>query len=315
MTLVRGAVLSAYSERLLDDVALAAEHGITSVRLDVPWVLAQPRPGSTDGSVFERLRLAAETAAAAGVATWFRLLQPEIPHWFDDEGGFTDARTAATWWPRWVELAADRLGDVAAGWVPIEAPFGMCRRLMPDDPRRHGEVTHQVMVAWRDAWRILRGRVPVATSLDVAIERPSNESTEAREAANRLDHLRWALWLRGLTDGVVRIPGRADRTLPDLAGSVDVVGLALRRDVETCLYRAAEYGLGHPLAVVYRPEGSSDGERAQQVTTMWREVRRAADQLDIASVTITPFVDAPENPGIVTIDRELKDSGHTFVTA
>jgi len=111
---------------------------------------------------------------------------------------------------------------------------------------------------------------------------------------------------------VVRIPGRADRVLPDLAGSVDVLGLALRRDVETCLYRAAEYGLDRPLAVVHRPEGSSDGERTQQVQAMWREVRRTADQLAISSVTITPFVDTPGSPGIVTVDREVKDSGHAF---
>lgn len=315
MTILRGAVLSAYTDRLFDDIALAAELGLTSVRLDVPWALAQPRAAGVDGGTFERLRMAAEAAAASGMSTWFRLLQPEVPHWFDDEGGFTDERTASTWWPRWVELVADRLGDVADGWVPIEAPFGMCRRLVPDDHRRHGEVTHHVMVAWRDAWRILHGSVPVSTSLDVAVERPMNDSAEARAAANRLDHLRWALWLRGLADGVVRIPGRADRVLPDLAGSVDMVGLALRRDVETCLFRAAEYGLERPLAVFYRPEGDADGERAQQVTAMWREVHRAAEQITLHAVSITPFVDAPGQPGVVTADRELKDSGHAFLTA
>lgn len=312
MPTTRGAVLSVHSDRLLDDVALAAELGLSVVRLDVPWATAQPRAGGVDGDVFERLRLVAETARGLGVAPWFRLLQPDVPHWFDDEGGFTDHRTAGTWWPRWVELAADRLGDIAAGWVPIEAPFGMCRRLMPDDPQRHGKVTHHVLVAWRDAWRILRGTAPVATSLDVAIERPIDESPQARAAASRLDQLRWGLWFRGLTDGIVRIPGRADRPLPDLAGSVDIVGVALRRDIETCLYRVGDADLGRPLAVVYRPDGGTDGERTQQVHAMWREVRRAADQLDIASVSITPFVDAPGSPGIVTADREVKDSGHAF---
>ena len=314
MDVQRGAVMSSTDTRLLDDVSLAAQLGLTSIRLDVPWTLAQPRAGGFDGGVFEHLHTVAEVARARGLDTWFRLLQPEVPHWFDDEGGFTDGRTSGTWWPRWVELVADRLGDVASGWVPIEAPFGMCRRLMPDDPRRHGEVTHHVVVAWRDAWRILRGTVPVATSLDVATERPMNDSAEAREASARLDHLRWGLWLRGLADGVVRIPGRADRPLDDLAGAVDVLGLALRRDVEICLHRAAEYGLDRPMAVVYRPEGSSDGERAQQITSMWREVRRAADQLPIDNIAITPFVDLPAMPGIVTIDREVKDSGHTFAS-
>ncbi|MFM7686442.1 MAG: family 1 glycosylhydrolase [Actinomycetota bacterium] len=315
MTIARGAVLSAYSERLLDDVALAAEHGIERIRLDVPWALAQPRAGAFDGDVFERLRGAAQSAAAAGVQTWFRLLQPAIPHWFDDEGGFTDDRTAGTWWPRWVEGVTDRLGDVAAGWVPFEAPYGMCDRLSPHDARRHGEITHTVLVAWRDAWRILHGSTPVACSLDVAIERPTDESPEAREAANRRHHLRWSLWLQGFTDGVVRIPGRADRPLADLAGSVDVIGLAVRRDAETCLYRAAEHGLGLPLALTFAVTGASDAERSHHVTAMWREVRRAGEQLRVDTVWAMPFVDVPGTPGLATADRELKDSGHAFVAA
>ncbi|MEY4172985.1 MAG: hypothetical protein RI900_150 [Actinomycetota bacterium] len=313
MTIARGAVLSAYSDRLLDDVALAAEHGFGGVRLDVPWALAQPRAGTFDGDVFERLRMAATSAAAAGLPTWFRLLQPAIPHWFDDEGGFTDDRAAGVWWPRWVELVADRLGDVAAGWVPFEAPFGMCERLCPDDPRRHGEITHTVVVAWRDAWRVLHGSTPVACSLDVAVERPADESPRARAEANRRDQLRWGLWLQGLTDGVVRIPGRAERPLAELAGSVDVIGLALRRDVETCLYRAAEYGLGLPMAVTHVAEGATDAERSHRITAMWREVHRAAEQLPVQAVWAMPFVDGQGSPGLVTTDRELKDSGHAFL--
>jgi hypothetical protein len=313
----RGAVLSAYSQRLTDDVGLAVSSGFERVRLDVPWALAEPRAGAFDGDVFERLRGAAQVAAAGGVQVWFRLLQPAIPHWFDDEGGFTDERNAGLWWPRWVEAVSDRLGDVAAGWVPIEAPYGMCERLCPHDPRRHGEITHTVVVAWRDAWRVLHGTTPVACSLDVAIERPTDDSPEARAAANRRHHLRWSLWLQGFTDGVVRIPGRADRPLADLAGSVDVVGLALRRDVETCLYRAAEHGLGLPLAVTWAVTGSSDAERSHHATALWREVGRASEQLSIDAVWALPFMDAggqSTTAGLATIDHELKDSAHAFLT-
>ena len=86
----------------------------------------------------------------------------------------------------------------------------------------------------------------------------------------------------------------------------------MRSDVETCLYRVAEYGLARPLALTYKPTGDTDGERAQQVTAMWRETTRAADQMDLAFVAITPFADLPGEPGIVTKDREVKDSGHAF---
>ncbi|MEN9643523.1 MAG: hypothetical protein RL238_192 [Actinomycetota bacterium] len=310
---LRGAVLDVREPRLLDDVALAAELGLAVVRIDVPWAEAQPRAGAFDGDVFERVHGAAQAARAAGLRTWFRLLQPTVPWWFENEGGFTDDRTAGHWWPRWVELAAERLGDVADGWVPLEAPLGVADRLMPDDPRRHGEVMHTLVTAWRDAWRLLHGPAPVIASLDVAVVRPTDDTPPAREAARRLDKLRWGVWFQGFADGVVRIPGRADRELPDLAGSADVIGLALRGDWETCLYRAAEYGLDRPLALTAKPTGDTDAQRSSAITAMWRETHRAAAQLDVTAVLATPFADAEGNLGIVTRDRELKDSGNAFL--
>ena len=71
------------------------------------------------------------------------------------------------------------------------------------------------------------------------------------------------------------------------------------------------------MAVTFRPMGDSDGQRAQSVNAMWRDVRRCADELAVASVTITPFTDAldapTERPGIATERRELKDSGQAFL--
>jgi len=203
---------------------------------------------------------ACDTARSLGVAPWLRLLQPAIPLWFDDEGGFTDDRNAAKWWPRWVEAVSDRLGEVAAGWVPFEAPYAMCVRLAPDDLRQQGDVLHTLLVAWRDAWRLLHGVHPVATSLDVATERPTDESPAARAEAKRRDQMRWDAWLRSLTDGIARVPGRAEREMPDLAGSLDVLGVALRREVEGSIVRVADHGLDLPIAVTFRPTADTDAE-------------------------------------------------------
>lgn len=313
-TIRRGAVLDVDHERLLDDIALSAELGLQAVRIDVPWATGQPRPGSFDGDTFERVTIAAQAARAAGVEPWLRLLQPAIPHWFDDEGGFTDDRNAAMWWPRWVEVVADQLGEVAAGWVPFEAPFAMSTRLMPDDPRRHVDVLHTMVIAWRDAWRLLRGVHPVATSLDVAIERPVENTPDGRDEAARRDQLRWGLWLKGFHDGIVRVPGQGDRELPDFAGSLDVLGIAVRRDIETSIVRSADHGLDKPIAITFRPNGDTDPQRSADISAMWRSVRMVAGDIPIHSVTIAPFADLPGAPGVVTVDRELKDSGHAFVT-
>ena len=314
-TVSRGAVVPAHDpERLADDLAFAAEIGLTHVRLDVAWAAGAPKAGAIHEGLFEALAGAAQHARSLGLAPWFRLLQADLPHWFEDDGGFTDAATAGRWWPRWVEAVAARLGDVAAGWVPFEAPFAMAQRMVPDDPRKHGELVDTLVVAWRDAWRVLGGGgPPVATSLDVARETPANDSEPAIQAARRRDHLRWTTWLGGLYDGVVRIPGRADRPLADLAGACDVIGLALRSDVETALYRAAEMAPPRPLAVTFRPTGRTDTEQAGAVAAMWRDVRRAAGDLDVAAVTAATLCDRPPYDVLATADRRLKDSGEAFL--
>ncbi|MEI7546819.1 MAG: family 1 glycosylhydrolase [Actinomycetota bacterium] len=316
-TITRGAVIVTDAlgdaERLHDDLAFAAEIGLTQVRLDVPWRLAQPKEGRTDGGVMEALHAAALAASALGLQPWFRLLQPDVPHWFDDEGGFTDDRIAGLWWPRWVEAVAEHLGEVAAGWVPFEAPFAMANRIVPNDPRKHGETTHNLVIAWRDAWRILRGGPPVATSLDVATERPTGPAQSDIDEARRRDQLRWGLWLDGLSHGNVRIPGRYDREVPDLAGACDILGLAVRGDVAGMLDRAAEQGPERPMAITFRPTGDNDTSRADSITTMWRDVRTAARSVTITAVTITPLFDATGRLGIATPERRLKDAGEAFL--
>ena len=47
--------------------------------------------------------------------------------------------------------------------------------------------------------------------------RSIDESQIAIDLAKREDHIRWKTFLRGIRDGNIVIPGRADRELADLA--------------------------------------------------------------------------------------------------
>lgn len=296
-----------------DDLARAVELGLGHLRFALPWASMQPRAGAVDGDVVERYRLIAERTRSAGIEPWFSLLQPAVPIWFDNEGGFTDARFAARFWPRWVETAAESVGHLAAGWVPFEAPFAVARRMIPDHPARHGELTDTLVVAWRDAWRILRGGPPVATCLDLRVVRPVDQTIQAGALAKREDQLRWGLWFDGLADGTIVIPGRADRDLPDLAGACDVFGLAVTGEPETILYRAAEMARGRPMALTYRPLGDSDRDRSSAVEAFWAEARRALDELPVGQVTMTPFIDPSSAArGMLTAGRDITDAGHAF---
>lgn len=317
-TVSRGATLVSRGPRLFDDLAFAAEIGLQHVRLDALWVDGQPKPGSIDGGVVEELRAAATEAHRLGLQPWFRLMQADVPKWFDDEGGFRDDKSAGKWWPRWVESISGELADLSAGWVPFEAPFAMARRLVPDDPRKHGELMHNLVIGWRDAWRILRGGPPVATSIDVATERPiARDSAGPTQAdideARRRDRLRWGLWLDGLAHGVVSIPGRSAREVADLEGACDVLGLAVRTSVEAALHRAAEQGPERPLAITFRPVGVTDTECADSVAQMWRDVRAAAGSLTITAVTASPLLDTTDRPGLATAERRVKDAGEAFL--
>ena len=288
---VVGARLGESETALVDDLEIATGLGLGHVRLTVPWSVAQPKPATLDGGVVEQVRGAAQTVRSSGGQLWLCLLSPDVPRWFENEGGFTDASTARHWWPRWVEAIADAVGDDVDGWVPFEAPFAMANRLIPGDPRRHGELVDTLLVAWRDAWRLLQGPVPVATSLDVRTVVIPRDDVVAAEAARREEHLRWHTWLRALRDGTVTIPGRADRELADMAGACDHLGIAVSGgagvDLEPLLHRVAEQGPDRPLALTFRPVGPDPDARAEAVDAVLRRATELAASLPLVRVTVT----------------------------
>ena len=286
-----GAIVGVQPDALRDDLDAARDAGFTHVRYTVNWLEAQPRAGALDGGVVEAVRALADEARAAGMKVWLGLLSPDVPRWFDDEGGFTDDRTAGHWWPRWVETAADAFGDHVDGWVPFEAPFAMMQRLAPGDARKQGEVMATLTVAWRDAWRLLHGPHPVATSLDVKTVHIPTDDVVAADWARRDDQLRWRTWLRAMADGIVTIPGRADKELADMAGSCDQLGLALSGsgvgDLEGVLHRTAEQANDLPMAITYRPIGADRDARAEAVSDVLAATQRFASSLPIERITFT----------------------------
>jgi beta-glucosidase len=153
--------------RFHEDLGLLAGLGAANVRITLDWAWLQPRPGEMNGDAVEWYAGLLQHAASLGVGLQFTLLEREVPRWFDNDGGFAEPRFAGHWWPRWVEAVSETFGDSVAGWTPIDNPLAIANRIVPDDPRRHGEVLDTLTVAWRDAWRILRGGPPVATAIGV----------------------------------------------------------------------------------------------------------------------------------------------------
>ncbi|MGD9701797.1 MAG: family 1 glycosylhydrolase [Acidimicrobiia bacterium] len=308
--------------RWREDLPLLAELGITAVRFPFDWSRLQPRPGRLDDDWREFYSDVLDAGAALGIDVWACLFEGVQPSWFDDDGGFADARAAGRWWPAWIESAAEAFGDRVAGWVPFDDPVGHAERAAGADSLRHQATVHHLLVAWRDAWRILRGGPPVATSLRLGIVRPADDTAPAREAARLQDRLRWNVWLRGLRDGTSSVPGRVERTVPDLAGALDVLGISVVADLGDderaddgalarfedraggILRRAAEEGPSRPIAVTFRPARDDVDERRGVLEAFGRATRDAiGDGVAISSVFASPAIAGPGGPDAL-IDRD-----------
>ena len=316
--MIRGAVVPHSrldKARFHEDLALIAGLGVPLVRITLDWQWLQPKAGAFDGDAVEWYSGVLQQAASLGIGVQLTLLERLVPTWFDNDGGFADARFAGHWWPRWVEGSSERFGDTVAGWVPLDNPLAYANRMIPDDPRRHGEMLDTLVVAWRDAWRLLSGGPPVATAIGVKTVRPVDQTIQAAEEARRQDHLRWYLWLQGLSDGTISIPGRADRDLADLAGACDVIGLMVA-DVDESLgavLRAAEMGPDRPLAITLITPKGKDADRVNIVERFDIACGEAAEGAPLEAIALSPTFDIPDHDdGIFTIDRDIKDSAAVF---
>lgn len=104
--------------------------------------------------------------------------------------------------------------------------------------------------------------------------------------------MRWDTWGHGLRTGIVGIPGRADTRLDDLAGALDVLGIALRadegthRDLETLLSRLVDLRLERPVAVTVRPDGTSDAQRLESVARFRERLAGLAADGGVVRLTV-----------------------------
>jgi beta-glucosidase len=217
----------------LDELLLLADRGLTHVRLDLDWTSVVPSGGRVDGGALDEIVQTVEAVRGGGLQVWAVLHDRPLPGWFVDEGSFADDRNRG-WWSRWVELAADAIGDLVAGWVPLAEPVAWATDAylagtappFRRDAEAFSEALRGVHLAWRDAWRILRGGgSAVATCHRVGPVHAADATVTARQQTRLVDAVLWGSWVAGLRDGILRIPGRADEEVADLAGSGDLLGI------------------------------------------------------------------------------------------
>jgi len=265
-----------------DDLAALASAGITDIRLAVRWAELQPTADRWSDPAVEALATAVDSVREVGLTPWLALLGRRTPNWFENEGGFTDAKTAGRWWPRYVDGLADRVGDRAGGWFPMIGPVGFAAQAFAGrDDTVVATGRRTLLVAWRDAWRILHGGPPIATA--IALQPWDDE------------------WPRALRTGEP-LPNGLE--LDGLAGACDVLGGVVTVDRGTAseaigerLVRLAAEGPDRPLAVLATLDGSGDDERADAAAVLTDAIGlTVADGVQIEIVLADPLLDADGAP-------------------
>jgi hypothetical protein len=258
-----------FRERWPDDLAALSTVGVTAVRIALDWARLQPKPGEIDGNWAEWYVDVLTAVDAMGMQAWVTLHETAIPRWFDNDGGMDDADTFTTWWPRWVERAADRFGDHAHGWIP----FAVTTPKAPFQP-------------WKDTWGILGGgSQPVVASIDAG---PTS---------------------LGTFQYVERYLGLTDRIGIDLAGLVSEAASADdgrfdERDGEAigrAIREVAERAGSTPLAVTAVPTGRGPDVVEIVVAAVDDAI---ADGMPIDTVFVEPAIGAPDGEiGLLDPDR------------
>lgn len=230
-----------FATRYRDDVALYAEHGLTHHRLSLEWARLEPEPGRHDPAAVEHYRDVLGAARDAGVTPWVCLHHFTLPGWFsDDLGGFLD-ESARIHWSRHVDWVGETFGDLVGGWMPVNEPVayagaGWLLGMHPPGRRsseEFQEALEATLLAQHEAWRLLRsGGLPVATIMNLAPLHPGVRSRDPgeREVAGAVcaafDDAYWRSWIEPLRDGVLAVPGRPRREIPEMAGSFDLIGFS-----------------------------------------------------------------------------------------
>lgn len=243
-----------------DDLSLIASLGVTDVRLTIEWARVEPTEGKVDSEALDRYDDIVRHARNVGLRPWLTLHSTSLPGWFsEDSSGFADDHGREYQWLRHVDRCAERFGDAAAGWTPIDDPVGWAVRgqLLGSRPPGRRAITDAhteqflkavegALLADHLAARHLRsgGATTLAVrgtpTLFAAVD--DERSTQQRSAADK--NVRWwaallfDLWARMMSDAELALPDRAAKHDAQWVQDFDLVGV----------------GFDHPIAIDHQAQ-------------------------------------------------------------
>ncbi len=231
-----------------DDLAMMASLGATDVRLGLEWARIEPVEGKVDSEALDRYGDVVAHARSVGLAPWLTLVHTSLPGWFsEDTKGFADERGREYIWLRHVDRCAERFGDLAAGWTPIDDPVGWALRGYSFGSRPPGarsttdlallalyEATEGALLADHLAARHLsaggamtmavRGTPTLFTAVDD--ERSRLEANAAKDKVRWWAAMLFDSWINMVVSGEMVLPDRRPQHDHEWTADFDLIGLA-----------------------------------------------------------------------------------------
>ncbi len=328
--------------RALEDVALVVSLGLGAYRFSLEWSRIEPAEGEWSRGALDHYRRQCGALAEAGLAPVVTFHHFTSPRWFARRGGW-EAPDAASCFGRFVERAADQLGDLI-GWActinepNVVAVLGYLSGQYP--PGVTGELARcrAVMATLIDAHHhaveALRsgpGDFPVGLTLSME-ELVAAEGGEATRTA--AEELTENTFLRATADDDFVGVQCYERTILGLGGRLDPPpGTRLTQMgyeywpqvVEHTVRRAAAVS-GRPVVVTENGIATvNDAERIEFLDEALRSLHRClADGVDVRGYFVWSLLDNFEwthgfGPKLglcavdpVTFERRPKPSAHWF---
>lgn len=261
--------------RFDDDLALMQTLGATAYRFSVEWSRLEPSRGAWRGEALERYRSWLVKLRAAGITPMVTLFHFTLPRWVAEQGGFENRQTMDDF-AAFAARVATELGAEVDLWCPINEPnvYALQAYLEGTAPpgKRDDTVTQtQVFANLLEAHGLAAARIRAADVVDADGDGKATLLTVAHhvrpfQAASNafLD-----TFIAGVTDDyfnestpralltgriLLDIPGTItiDRTVPGLAGSLDVLGInyysrnMVRADLSSAALSQQYYQPGRP---------------------------------------------------------------------
>ncbi len=222
--------------RAEEDFDRMVEMGQNAHRLSVEWSRIEPQQGVWDNDALGRYREMLVGLRARGIEPMVTLHHFTNPLWVAEQGGWENPDIVG-WFERYARKVVTTLGDLTSMWCTINEPTVMVAQAYqlgrwPPGKKDFNAVLRvsiNIVRAHAAAYRTIHELVPAAQvgiANHMVIWKPWRPWLPSdRLATSFLERMFNHLPLSMVTEGIMRVPGRRSILLPEVANTLDWVGV------------------------------------------------------------------------------------------